>query len=312
MLKMFGAALWVMVAISAASDPASLYGTLESGQCYTWGINPRITLPLHSGQIITEAVLTVHNIRPEISEPDGSDSVPRSELRPGSSPDTETPDSAALRCYVLNNPRYGFLPLNKDTQEDPFARVGGILAAEYEQGNLVYRLSRTHDPNGWTAKVFGDAASLTLADGASIVMSSSLLEFIDYAGTGRSVGFGIRCGNVRYYYDDITLSLTVQSYEGAYTVETIVCHIADDSIPDNPYTLTVAAVNGSVAVSPAMPAYAEGQIVTLTAAADIGYTFCGWSGSLTGTTNPVTITMDGDKSITANFTDNSRSSQRGL
>jgi uncharacterized repeat protein (TIGR02543 family) len=44
--------------------------------------------------------------------------------------------------------------------------------------------------------------------------------------------------------------------------------------------------------------------VTLQAAADVGYSFANWSGDLSGSNNPETITMDDDKSVTANFTAN--------
>lgn len=68
------------------------------------------------------------------------------------------------------------------------------------------------------------------------------------------------------------------------------------------YTLTVNAVNGTVEKDPDQPSYGQGQVVTLTAVPDLGYQFSGWSGALTGTTNPATITMNSDKTITANFT----------
>jgi uncharacterized repeat protein (TIGR02543 family) len=104
----------------------------------------------------------------------------------------------------------------------------------------------------------------------------------------------------------------VESYEGDYTTETIVCHIADGPSPERPYTLAITAVNGSVAVSPDAPAYSAGQLVVLTAAASAGYTFSGWSGDLTGTANPITTVMNRNQSVTANFKENSRSTQRGL
>jgi len=300
----------VLTANAAELGSTSFHGTLEPGYCYTWSINPRLALPLGKGQIITEAYLTLHNIHAEITEPNATGSVPRSTIRPKSV--TETAYYNALHLYVLGNLRHGFWPLSSSTQDnDPFARFGSVLAGDYQQGDLVYRLSRTHDPNAWTAKAFGDPMSLTLANGASTTMSSSLLEFIDYAGTGCNVGFGIRSGDNRYYYDDMTLTVTVESYEGDYTTKTIVCHIADGPSPDNPYTLAIAAVNGSVAVSPEAPAYGAGQAVMLTAAASVGYTFSGWSGDLTGTANPITTIMNRNQSIKANFKESSRSVLRG-
>ena len=70
------------------------------------------------------------------------------------------------------------------------------------------------------------------------------------------------------------------------------------------YTLTVTASTGTVIKSPNKATYTQGETVTLSATANTGYTFGSWSGSATGTTNPVTITMNGNKSITANYTPN--------
>jgi len=42
-------------------------------------------------------------------------------------------------------------------------------------------------------------------------------------------------------------------------------------------------------------------MVTLTATPASGYVFSGWSGDLGGSTNPTTITMDGNKIVTATF-----------
>ncbi len=70
------------------------------------------------------------------------------------------------------------------------------------------------------------------------------------------------------------------------------------------YTLTVTVSPtgaGAVSLNPAGGTYAAGTQVTLTATANTGYTFSSWSGDLTGTTNPATITMDSNKSVTANF-----------
>lgn len=67
------------------------------------------------------------------------------------------------------------------------------------------------------------------------------------------------------------------------------------------YALTVSAVNGSVSLDPAGGSYLEGTEVTLTAVPDTGYEFSGWSGDIAGTTNPRTVTMNGDISITVNF-----------
>ncbi len=68
------------------------------------------------------------------------------------------------------------------------------------------------------------------------------------------------------------------------------------------YAINVAVVgNGAVAKLPDQPTYNPGTVVQLTASPSVGYSFTGWSGDLTGATNPVNITMDAAKNITATF-----------
>jgi uncharacterized repeat protein (TIGR02543 family) len=68
------------------------------------------------------------------------------------------------------------------------------------------------------------------------------------------------------------------------------------------YTLTVvAAGNGSTSPAAGTYSYASGTQVTVTATPASGYVFTGWVGAASGTSNPVTITVDGNKTLTATF-----------
>ncbi len=77
--------------------------------------------------------------------------------------------------------------------------------------------------------------------------------------------------------------------------------------PPARYALTLAVnpvSSGSIDASPAPEGdgkYAAGTVVTLTANAGTGYAFSSWSGGASGSSNPVQVTMDADKSVTANF-----------
>ncbi|AYB33592.1 InlB B-repeat-containing protein [Chryseolinea soli] len=67
------------------------------------------------------------------------------------------------------------------------------------------------------------------------------------------------------------------------------------------YTLaTTASPAGGGAVSGA-GSYDAGSAALLTATPATGYTFIGWSGDATGNASSVTITMSGNKTVTANF-----------
>jgi DNA-directed RNA polymerase subunit L len=68
------------------------------------------------------------------------------------------------------------------------------------------------------------------------------------------------------------------------------------------YTLTVSSSgSGTVSKNPDKSMYDSGDIVELSASPDTGYQFDSWSGSITGSANPVSVTMDGDKSVSAQF-----------
>ena len=67
------------------------------------------------------------------------------------------------------------------------------------------------------------------------------------------------------------------------------------------YTLTVNATNGTVAKAPDLATYEEGASVQLTAAPSAGYHFVNWSGDASSSENPVTVIMDSNKAVTANF-----------
>jgi uncharacterized repeat protein (TIGR02543 family) len=64
--------------------------------------------------------------------------------------------------------------------------------------------------------------------------------------------------------------------------------------------------SGSVGVTPGPNCngsqYTPGTVVQLTATAGSGYTFANWSGDASGSSNPIPITMNGNRSVTASFT----------
>jgi hypothetical protein len=72
----------------------------------------------------------------------------------------------------------------------------------------------------------------------------------------------------------------------------------------NAYTLTVTAspvAGGTVTKTPDQATYHYGDVVQLTAVPASGWAFSTWSGGLTGTANPASLTINGNKSVTATF-----------
>jgi len=94
-------------------------------------------------------------------------------------------------------------------------------------------------------------------------------------------------------------------YTGAPALTVYVDDVAinTESTPET-YTLTVNIVgNGDVTIDPDLTTYTAGTEVELTAVADPGWTFSGWSDDLSGSINPETVTMDSDYTVTATFTE---------
>lgn len=72
-------------------------------------------------------------------------------------------------------------------------------------------------------------------------------------------------------------------------------------------SLTVVPLgHGKVSVSPQANIYAVNAAVSITAIPDATQTFVGWSGDATGNQNPLTISMNTNKVIYANFSTNNR------
>jgi hypothetical protein len=77
-----------------------------------------------------------------------------------------------------------------------------------------------------------------------------------------------------------------------------------DRLPTPPpqYNLNLNTIgNGTITPSPEYTLYDSATTVTPTATAGTGYKFSGWSGDAVGTTNPISVLMNSEKTITATF-----------
>jgi hypothetical protein len=68
------------------------------------------------------------------------------------------------------------------------------------------------------------------------------------------------------------------------------------------YTLTIlAGAGGTTNPAPGTYTYDEGAVVSVTATASANYRFGNWGGDASGTANPITVTMNSNKTVTAGF-----------
>lgn len=80
--------------------------------------------------------------------------------------------------------------------------------------------------------------------------------------------------------------------------------MVDTAVPLQEYTVTTSVSptgSGTVTKSPDQATYTAGTEVTLTASASDGWKFVEWTGDVVGTTSPVTVTVNANLNVTANF-----------
>jgi len=110
-----------------------------------------------------------------------------------------------------------------------------------------------------------------------------------------------------------TLTIAVVGTSGATVTNTASVSALNESDPDmtnNSASATVtlkyvlkvvAGVGGTTSPAPGTYIHDYGAVVSIAATASAGYRFGSWSGDASGAGNPIAITMDANKTVTANF-----------
>ncbi len=165
--------------------------------------------------------------------------------------------------------------------------------------NSVPTTSITSPTDGAT---FDEGANVTItADASDSDGSISVVEFFQGAtklGEDLSSPYSFTWNNVAAGSYGLT-SVAIDN-SGASTTSAIV-NITVNAPPVQ-YTLTTNTSGlGTVSANPTGGSYDDGTVVSLTATPDAGYQFDGWSGDATGTQNPINVTMDANKTVTATF-----------
>lgn len=106
--------------------------------------------------------------------------------------------------------------------------------------------------------------------------------------------------NSGYFFTGWSGDLTSSNPTETVTVDKNLTIVANFAAGQYTFNAT-AGPNGAVDWAPKQALYAPGQEVTVTATPNTGYFFTGWSGTLTSTLNPLTVTINGNTSLTGNF-----------
>ncbi|HEY3311515.1 MAG TPA: LamG-like jellyroll fold domain-containing protein [Anaerolineales bacterium] len=222
---------------------------------------------------------------------------------------------AAPTCYALTLSHTGE---GSDPTTSP-ANSTGCPAGQYVASETI-SLSGAIPVAGWqingwigTSDDTSTANANTLSMPAGAHSASVNYSQIDYSLTVVSAHGTVTKDPVKTTYhlgDVVTLSVTA---DPGWTFSGWTPNLADNQVTisgnttvtanysENVYMLTINKVgNGTVTTDITSP-YHYGDVVSLTATADIGWVFTNWSGDVTGTTNTANVTMLGNKTVTATF-----------
>jgi len=170
--------------------------------------------------------------------------------------------------------------------------------------------------SGWSGALTGSTNPATLTMDANKTVTATFVQARTLTVTVVGSGTVAKSPNLSTYPNGSSVQLTAtpdpgwvfSGWSGALTGSTNPATLtmdADKAVTATfvqARTLTVTVVgSGTVAKSPNLATYPNGSSVQLTATPDPGWIFSGWSGALTGSTNPATLTMDADKAVTATF-----------
>jgi hypothetical protein len=186
----------------------------------------------------------------------------------------------------------GDLILTSKDNAFPVARIGYSPAVTTEFTEMRIRLKNATTQQALQLMVFTSQwADKVLYDFNSVGTNET--DYNDYVIdlTGQTIspsiaGFGIKV-------KDKTLGAGQQLF-----VDTITFVAAE--VVGTSYNLS-SSVTGAGVISPESGTYAENSVLSIDAIPFLGYSFNSWGGDASGTDNPLSLTMDADKNITATF-----------
>ena len=130
-----------------------------------------------------------------------------------------------------------------------------------------------------------------IVDGGTKVLLGQQID--DFTGTNTMVGTNIVGNNVK-----LRIEASVSASDEYYFMDNL--KVEYEAQPTT-YSLGTSTANGIIVVSPPGGVYTENTMVEVTAVPNLGYAFGSWGGDLSGSANPTTITMNGNKNVTASF-----------
>lgn len=200
-----------------------------------------------------------------------------------------------------------------------FTSSGLGLAANNHQGQVSGNLPALNNTAGTPVPADGNEIATLTQAGQPVPWNNSWTAWNGFLGGGaQAPAFGVFTGGIQAQFADngdpaTSRAKVLDVYrilgttgEGSYVTSVTLADngeltIASASGATNYYNVTATAVNGTVEGAGADIEYADGSNAVLRAVPNPGFAFSGWGGDAAGTQNPLTLAIDGDKNVTANF-----------
>ncbi|MBU3665786.1 MAG: hypothetical protein FGM15_07920 [Chthoniobacterales bacterium] len=156
---------------------------------------------------------------------------------------------------------------------------------------FTIRRENWHSPLQYA--VFTSVDNFTSPVFATPLLDNSNTATDDFSFLIPATGYGNLSGSVEF---------RIYPFSARYTGHAASLTAFSIRSPVQTYTLNLTATaGGSASTAPSGSTFEAGQVVQVTATPAAGYTFSGWTGDATGETNPLSVTMNSDLSVVANF-----------
>jgi len=187
--------------------------------------------------------------------------------------------------------------------------IGYVQDIEVDFNSQVYAATSTGLMK-WDGSEWTELTGLPEANITSIAIDKDVYPGIVYAGTGQNGVYVSQDGGITWEaYNNGLENLKITMLSLSQTQPKVLYALANSGgawrINVNVCVLMIEAEpGGTTDPVPGEYTYDDGTEVTIEASPDEGYRFNGWSGDVPAgheNDNPLTITMDGDKSVNAHF-----------
>ncbi|MEA3313295.1 MAG: SBBP repeat-containing protein [Caldisericota bacterium] len=181
--------------------------------------------------------------------------------------------------------------------------TGFTNSSDYPTTSGAYQINNNGVYDAFVCKFNSDLAAdtytITATAGSNGTITPSGDITVNY---GDSQTFTIT-PDTGYHISDVLVDGTSVGDVETYTFNSVTSnHTISAMFAIDIYALDVTVIgSGSVTKDPDQVSYDYNTVVTLAATPDTGWHFVGWSGDAMGTDNPLTVTMNADKNITALF-----------